>query len=880
MKSTEEIRESDVAIIAMSCRFPGSDTIEGFWRNLREGRDSLTFFSDEQLAEAGVDAETLREGRYVKAGQVIADVDTFDAELFGITPDEAELLDPQQRKFLECALEVLERAGYDPGRYGGRIGVFAGVGMNGYMLRNLGDRYRASSLLDQYRLMLTNDKDYLPTRVSYRLNLRGPAVNVNTACSTSLVATHMACLSLLSGDCDMALVGSTHIKVPQVAGYLHQEGMIFSPDGRCRAFDAKAQGTVIGSGVGVVLLKRLRDAWADGDWIHAVVKGTAVNNDGAAKACYTAPSVAGQAAVVMDALAAAGCPADTISYVEAHGTGTALGDPVEVAALTDAFAPGTRRTGYCALGSVKTNLGHLDTAAGMAGLIKTALMLENRTLVPSLHFETPNPEINFAASPFYVNTELREWTAGAAPLRAGVSSFGIGGTNAHVVLQEPPVRAAPAHLREHQLVVLSARSPEALESAAVRLARHLKQHPDLAIAAVAQTLSLGRRAHRHRRALVCRDSRDAALALALGDAERLISGQAEEGSCEAVFVLTGRQGGGGQHALSLLARLPVFRAAAERCAAELGAAAEVGALLQAEDELAAFVVQYATAEVLASWGVRPAAVAGAGTGELVGAHLAGVLPLATALRLARAGSAGGVVAGSIGKPAIPLLTTRTGRWLGELRDEDLAALPAGTARLPVRLQPGGGEDRGLPFLLGLLGRLWTQGARIDWLAVHAGEEIRRVPLPTYPFERWRYWIEPAGREPAAREPGRSRLLARLASADDGEKVGVLADFLRREIARVLGTVGGPLAGQPVDLDASLFDLGLDSLVLIEIAAKLTDELHLAVPSSSFVEYPTVRAFTNHLAERMGFRAVPDRAEDRGRTSRRAARAAAHSEGRV
>ncbi|XKK62170.1 polyketide synthase [Streptomyces sp. ARC32] len=488
------LSDSDVAIIGMACRFPGADSVDRFWDVLSQGRETLTRYTDEELLAAGVPPARLADPRYVKAAQTVPGTDLFDSGLFQFTQDEAEILDPQHRVFLECSLEALERAGYDPERTDAQIGVYAGAGMNTYLLHNLGERYRAASSVDHYRLMLANDKDFLATRVSYKLNLTGPSVNVNTACSTSLVALHTACLALIGGECDMALVGAVHLNPPG-QGYQYQEGMIFSPDGHCRAFDADARGTVIGSGAGAVVLKRLKEALADGDWIHAVVKGSAINNDGSGKTGYTAPSISGQAAVVADAQEVADVEPETIGYVEAHGTGTPLGDPIEVAALTEAFREGTDRSGYCALGSVKTNIGHLDTAAGMAGLIKTALMLEHRTLVPSLHFSEPNPDIDFAAGPFFVNTEKTEWKSGTGPLRAGVSSFGIGGTNAHVILEEGPARGRAPQESRPELLVLSARSEDALEQAATALARHLRSHPGLDPAAVAQTLGLGRRAH-------------------------------------------------------------------------------------------------------------------------------------------------------------------------------------------------------------------------------------------------------------------------------------------------------------------------------------------------------------------------------------------------
>ncbi|MFJ9773637.1 beta-ketoacyl synthase N-terminal-like domain-containing protein [Kitasatospora sp. NPDC101157] len=865
------VSDSDVAIIGISCRFPGADSVDKFWDVLREGRETLTRYTDEELLAAGVPAERLADPRYVKAGQTIPDVDLFDSELFRFTHDEAEILDPQHRIFLECALEALERAGYDPDRHEGHIGVYAGAGMNTYLLHNLGERYRSASSVDHYRLMLANDKDFLATRTSYKLNLRGPSININTACSTSLVAVHTACLALLSGECDMALVGAVHLGQPG-QGYQYQEGMIFSPDGHCRAFDAEAQGTVIGSGAGVVVLKRLKEALADGDWIHAVVKGSAVNNDGSLKTGYTAPSIAGQAEVIADAQEVADVEPDSIGYVEAHGTGTPLGDPIEVAALTQAFRQGTERTGFCALGSVKTNIGHLDTAAGMAGLVKTALMLEHGTLVPSLHYTRPNPDIDFAAGPFYVNTETTAWPAADGPRRAGVSSFGIGGTNAHVVLQEPPVRTEAPRGRDRELLVLSARSEAALKQAATALARHLKQHPDLDLGAVAQTLGLGRRGHAHRLALVARSTRDAAMALAVGDEERLHQAVAGPDGAGPVLVLTG-EGADEADTDELYRTVPAYRAAADACAAALGRDGRSEAVLREHGA----VHEYALASALTAWGVAPAALAASGRGTAVAAALAGALPLAEALALA-----GGEAPARPEVPRLPVLNPRTGRWMTEdesrLPDswsaavapvEGLDALLAAEGRHALRLAPTEEGAAGLAHLLALAGQAWTHGAQLDFRAVHEGSDPRRVPLPTHRFERRRHWVEPGGHATAAAPAAADRLLARFDAEDPAHNVELVTDYLVEEIGKVLG--GRHLAA----LETNLFDLGLDSLVLIEVVAKLSEELDFAVPATSFVEFPTIRAFVDNLAELMEFGPAQGTAPAAaGRTSRRAQRAAA------
>jgi phthiocerol/phenolphthiocerol synthesis type-I polyketide synthase E len=842
------LSDSDVAIIGMACRFPGADSVEKFWDLLREGREPLTHYTDEELLAAGVPAERLADPRYVKAAQTIPDIDLFDSELFQFTPDEAEILDPQHRVFLECALEALERAGYDPDRTEGHIGVYAGAGMNTYLLHNLGERYRTGSPVDRYRLMLSNDKDFLASRVSYKLNLRGPSLSINTACSTSLVALHTACLALLAGETDMALAGAVHL-APPYEGYQYQEGMIFSPDGHCRAFDAEARGTVIGSGAGVVVLKRLDEALDDGDWIHAVIKGSAINNDGSGKVGYTAPSIAGQAAVIADAMKVADVEPDTISYVEAHGTGTPLGDPIEVTALTDAFRKSTERTGYCALGSVKTNIGHLDTAAGMAGLIKTAMMLQHRTLVPSLHFTSPTPDTGFDASPFFVNTRTAEWKSSAGPLRAGVSSFGIGGTNAHVILEEPPARTEAARGRDLQLVVLSARSAAGLRQATTTLARHLKQHPHLDLGAVAQTLGLGRRAHSHRLALIARSTRDAAMTLALGDEERMWEGVAGREPSAPVFVLTGTARA---DTAELYEGVPAYRAAADACAAALGRSGDAAAMLGEGGACPAFIHEYALATALVSWGVAPAGLAATGTGLAVAAAIAEALPLAEALALAN-----GTTPAGVSPPRLPVWSPSTGRWMTESESRradcwtataDLSTLDTlldGGGYHAVRLAPRDGEPAGEARLLSLVADQWVRGVNLDFTAVHAENDIRRVPLPTHRFERRRHWVEPSDQATARPEQGTDRLVARLSPDDPAHNAGLITDYLVEEIGKVIG--GRHL----VTPDSSFFGLGLESLALIEIVTKLGEELDFEVPATSFMEFPTIPLYVDNLIKMMG-----------------------------
>jgi amino acid adenylation domain-containing protein len=637
-----------VAIIGMAGRFPDAPNPRELWRNLCRGLESVRFFSDEELLAAGVASELLAHPSYVRARGYLEGVDLFDAPFFGYNPREAETIDPQQRIFLECAWEALEDAGYDPERYPGVIGLYAGAGISTY-LANLWSRPDLAAKVGELQVLLGNDKDYLATRVSYKLNLRGPSVAVQTACSTSLVAVHMASESLVHGECDMALAGGVTLATAKT-GYLYQESGILSPDGHCRAFDADGRGTVAGSGAGVVVLKRLDRALADGDSIYAVIRGSGVNNDGSAKVGFTAPSVSGQAAVIAEAQAVAGVPPGSIGYVEAHGTGTALGDPIEVAALSQVLSPSGER-GFCALGSIKTNLGHMDAAAGVAGLMKAALALQHRQIPPSLHFRAPNPQIDFANGPVYVNTELRDWPAAGTPRRAGVSSFGIGGTNAHAVLEEAPPAPAAAPARGLELLVLSARSAAALDAATGNLARHLEENPGLDLADVAYTLETGRRAFGHRRMLVCRDTADAAAALTARDPRRLLGGVAAERERPIVFLLPGQ---GAQHVnmgLDLYRAEPTFRAQIDRCAElllpRLGwdlrqvlypapAEAEEAARRLPRPDVSnpiLFAVETALALLWREWGITPRAMIGYSFGEYVAAYLSGVFTLEDALSL-------------------------------------------------------------------------------------------------------------------------------------------------------------------------------------------------------------------------------------------------------
>jgi acyl transferase domain-containing protein len=729
-----------------------------------------------------------------------------------------------------------------------------------------------------------NNVDFLTTSTSYKLNLRGPSYAVMSACSTSLVAVHVACQALLNGECDMALAGGVSVRVPQRAGYTYQDGGIVSPDGHCRAFDAKAGGTVFGSGLGILVLKKLEEAIADGDFIRAVIRGSAINNDGAIKVGFTAPSVEGQTEVILEALAAAGVDADSISYIETHGTGTALGDPIEMQALTQAFQSSAAGRQYCPIGSLKTNLGHLDAAAGVAGLIKTVLALENGLIPPSLNFESPNPKIDFVSSPFYVNTRLREWRNGPSPRRAGVSSLGLGGTNAHVIVEEAPPLDPSGVARPWHLLVLSAKTETALDKKTAELVDYLKQNPQTNLADLAYTCQVARKAFNYRRTLVCRDVDDTIKALDGMDRERVLTSYDEPSYRPVVFMFPGQSSQHTKMAAELYAGEPYFRSQVDLCSQMLkpylgldlaetlfGNASPEGDGIVDQTfitQSALFVVEYALARLLQSWGIEPEAMIGHSIGEYVAACLSGVFSLEDALRVVAArgriiqrlergsmlavslsekeitpmlgkglslaavnGPALCVVAGPSARidefeaglssagvksrrlrtshafhsemmepalaefleevqkvilmtPQIPFISNVTGTWIeDEATDphywvkhlrrtvrfaEGVAELLNEPNRILLEVGPGQSltslvksqttngsprasvasmrhpqDNRGdVERLLSALGKLWMAGAQIDWKGFHADQLRRRIPLPTYPFERQRYWIDP------------------------------------------------------------------------------------------------------------------------------------------
>jgi acyl transferase domain-containing protein/thioesterase domain-containing protein/acyl carrier protein len=724
LTASPEIAATDIAIVGRAIRVPGARTVAEFWRNLYDGVESIRRLTDAELRAAGVDASLLTDPNYIKAGAPLDGVELFDAGFFGFSPREAAIMDPQHRHFLEVAWEALEDAGHVPESFTGRIGVFGGSGMNAYMPYHLFTNPKLMASTGLFLVRHTgNDKDFLTTRVSYLFDLRGPSVNIQTACSTSLVAIHSACQSLIGQECDMALAGGVTIEMPHGQGYLYQEGEILSPDGHCRAFDKRSQGTIFGSGVGVVVLRRLEDALADGDTVYAVIKASAVNNDGGRKVGYLAPSVDGQAEAVAEALNLSGVPADTVTYIECHGTGTPVGDPIEVAGLTHAFRSLTNRRNFCALGSVKTNIGHLDTAAGVAGVVKVVEMLRHRTMVPNLHFREPNPEVDWPSSPFYVNDKTTSWSADG-PLRAAVNSLGVGGTNAHIVVEEAPRQVSTPSATPGTVLVLSARSKGSLDRATARLADHLEQNPSLGLQDVAYTLATGRRRFAVRRAVVAASHEEAIASLRSGSPAKLLGAATTQVGTKVAFLFPG---GGAQYpgmAADLYKSEPVFRSRVDSCLellrvhenidlrplmfpAEGLEAAAAAELVRPSLALPALLtIELAVADQLRAWGITPAAMLGHSMGEYAAAYLAGVFTL---------------------RDVLAVVTCR-GRLFETLPDGAMLSVPLPEAEVVPELLPGlsfaASTGPGLSLVSGEVAAINELEARFK----ARGVEVRRLQI--------------------------------------------------------------------------------------------------------------------------------------------------------
>lgn len=642
---------NEIAVIGMAGRFPQANDINEFWHNLVNGKECISFYSNQDLEEAGIDPQLLQQPNYIKAKGEIDRLDGFDASFFGINPKDAELMDPQHRMMLECAWAALEHAGYNPLGCGSSVGVYAGKSMSSYLFLNIYPHIQQMLAAGNLQAAIGNDKDSLTSTISYRLNLKGPSITIQSSSSTSLVSVCAAAQSLLTYQCDMALAGGITVGPPARCGYLYETGGIMAADGHCRTFDADSSGFVPGNGYGLVVLKRLEDALRDNDYIWSIIKGYAVNNDGAEKISYTAPSVNAQAEVIAQAQALAEVHPDTIGYIEAHGTGTRMGDPIEIQALTQAFRYSTDRSSYCPIGSVKTNIGHLDSAAGIAGLIKTSLALHHKQIPPTLNYKNPNPAIDFENSPFFVNTSLRDWKPQPFPRRAGVTSLGMGGTNAHVVMEEAPERRTSPSARQWSLLPFSAKTADSLSGNLAGMQDFLRIGPQAPLADVAYTLATGRQSFGHRSAVVCSDQADALLAMETSGAGNgsVFEGESVYQNRPLVFMFTGQGAQYAGMAKDLYVHEPVFRQYYEKCAGLIlqYTGMDILSLMTTEsneahhlnvDETALtqpliFAVEYALAQLLISMGLTPQAMIGHSLGEYAAATVAGIFSLDDAVLL-------------------------------------------------------------------------------------------------------------------------------------------------------------------------------------------------------------------------------------------------------
>ncbi|AOS62171.1 type I polyketide synthase [Actinoalloteichus hymeniacidonis] len=995
-------RELDIAIVGMAGRFPEARDVEELWANLLAGREAVRPIEDAEFLAAGGDPALLTDPAHLRLANAMPDLDCFDAEYFGFLPTEAALLDPQHRIFLETCQHALDDAGHDPDRVGGPVGVYAGSSQSEYYLSHVHPRFGGEYSIGSMAAKIANLPDALASRVSYALNLTGPAIAVQTACSTSLVAVHLACQDLLTSQCDLALAGGVGL-IPDKLGYRYVDGGVYSPDGRCRPFDRNASGFIGGDGAGVVVLRRLADALADGDHIRAVIRGSAINNDGAAKSGFSAPSRAGQRAVILAAQANAEVHPSDIGYLEAHGTGTPVGDPIEVSALTDVFRADTRRRGFCALGSIKANLGHLDAASGIAGLIKAVLVIERGRIPPHPTFEAPNPALELDAGPFYVNTEAIAFP-GDRPRRAGVSSFGIGGTNAHVILEQAPVRATAAAPETWTVLPVSARTRDQLTTVTGEIAEHLAARPELGLADVGHTLRSGRRSLPYRRTIVCRDHADAVTQL-----REPVPVDTAAVRPRPVVLLFG--GGGAQYGgmgRELYETQPLFRAELDRCAEilrpvlgqDLRGLLYRGQRSNRPAGLAGLLsTQYALARLLIAAGVTPNAMLGHSLGEYTAACLSGVLGLSEVLPLMvererlirqaggamlsvvltpeelapyltdrlslaavnapRACSVSGPVedierlravldANAVSNqgldvvgaahswlldpvladysaalsrvrlqaPTIPFVSNVTGDWItaeqarqpdfwlrhlrGTVRFADGLVTVAGEDDpIFIEVGPGSGlsqlavkqlgrgttvvrsvrsrkEDRpDSSVLFAALGRLWNEGIDLDWPAVFPAG--RRIPLPGYPFERRRHWIDRVVHRATGEVPTGDSAAAPLAAPDrrDGSSIERPDDAARGD----RGPVGGSPVGDgrvpatalssrprlttpfrapvtehekvvaaywqsvlgidPIGVDDGFFDLGGDSLLAVRMMDFVSNRFRVALPARLVFEQATV-----------------------------------------
>lgn len=859
MSDQEQWSESglEIAVVGLAGTFPEAPNVQAFWENVSQGKESVTFFTDEELKAAGVDEKLLKRSDYVKAKPYLKHASSFDADFFGYSPREASIMDPQIRLMHECTWHALEDAGYEPEQYEGLIGLYAGASSNlSWMGQHMSSLAKNE---DVFQIMHLNDPSFA-SRIAYKLNLKGPSVSVQTACSTSLVAIHMACQGLIGGECDLALAGGVTLHQPQITGYQYQEGMIYSPDGHCRPFDEKAKGTVFGEGAGVVALKRLKDAIEDGDFIYAVVKGSATNNDGSNKVGYTAPSVSGQASVIESALEMAETEPETISYIEAHGTGTPVGDPIEIEALTRAFQ--TNQQGYCRIGSVKANIGHLDAASGVAGFIKTVMMLHHRQFAPMPHFDKPNHRISFDQTPFYVGTDKEEWKTSHLPRRAGVSAFGIGGANAHVILEEALPRKANSKASSKELIVLSARSTHDLKNMTKNLKDYVSSHPDLSLGEAAYTLQSGRKAFKYRKAFVCSTREELLEELQVLDEET--AGRKSLLYKRISMKLTGYHESGLREYIKLYEKDPSFKIEVDRIISLVQTAVPIkkDELFHPEQssqsEVAMLIMTAAFANMLRTLGIEPDGWIGEGSGVWTALYAAGGLELNDAASIVYHLHDSETVNQRLA--SLPQRTLKQSVYLQQTGEELTTFDPSSAKGLLNMNQPvkspimeqespalmidlsmkqgivveKGAEETTEPLdgdMLQIAGVLWEMGVGLA-LPLTDEKNRQRIPLPGYPFQKTDFSAQT--NTTAAIEPQKpqneQRVYASLAS-------------LQKDIHDIVQTHFG---FDQMDDETPFFEFGATSLDISQLAAKISEHVDKQMDTVQLYRFATVASLAEYL----------------------------------
>ena len=977
MSSFESNQANHIAIIGMAGKFPGAKNIDEYWRNLTNGVESVKRFTDDELRRAGISKETLDNPQYIKAKAILDEVDMFDADFFDINPREAEIMDPQHRMFLESAWAALEDSGTNPEYFPGRIGVYSCTSINTYLFNNLYSNKNLIEAVGFYQTMIGNDKDYLPTKVSYQFNLKGPSI------------------AILNGECDIALAGGVAVRVPQTSGYFHKQGGIHSFDGHCRPFDINGSGIVSGNGLGIVILKRLEDAINDNDYIYAVIKGSAVNNDGSQKIGYTAPSVQGQSDVIKEACEMADVDPETISYVEAHGTATPLGDPIEVAALTAVYRERTNKKNYCGLGSVKSNIGHIDAASGIAGLIKTTLALHRKEIPPSINFIQPNPKLNLEDSPFYINNTLKKWDQDEYPRRAAVSSFGIGGTNAHLVLEEAPVvqKEENLFLYPAQLLTFSAKSSEALKRTLKNFADYLYQNQHDSISDVGYTLQTGRKAFNYRFSITSNSIEEAYEKISETIEKRLLPMESLQDP-DIIFMFPGQGSQFVNMGKELYMKFPIFRDTVDYCARLLKIEMDIDIrdiLYPSKDreewatkrindteitQPCLFVIGYSLAKLWGDWGIQPKAMIGHSIGEYIAACLSGVLSLADALKVvAKRGKLMGnltngsmvsvyisedevkellnknlsiaaingeklcVVSGSsdeienfiatlerknisyrllktshafhsqmmdpiledfmssfsevqLSAPKIPIISSLTGTWLTSDQAKDphywkrqlretvqfhkgikeaskepnLIFLEIGPGRTLSTLtnqvisrdhKVVSSLDKKDLTLIESLGKVWSSGYNVDWNKYYQGKKGKRIPLPTYPFERAKFWVHPIGASMDT-ELSTEYTNEALNSASIYSRPELTIDYVapKNKIEEEIVKIWKELLGiDRIGIYDNFFDLGGHSLLATQLVSRIRNVFDIDIQLQDLFKVQTVeklamivQTYQNQLAQ--------------------------------